>query len=769
MKARVSVRIIIMCGAAMLGSAGVTLADVTLNQAAVGNGPYYLNQANTTYVLTENVSCTGTAFVVAASNVSLNLNGHTVTFGTSASTGTGPKGFANPPGYGTVARWNSSNITNFTGGSNPKAYGGTFIQGAARTNGTNTSVANGPMGVHLANGGEVYSCTVTVFGNNGRAFYLEGGNVNIHDNIIRDSMAANGVTAVTDRHAGRAAIESIWANVNTRIYRNKIYGAPQWGIYIKDMNTHLFSGWIDVYDNEVYGAARRTNAYAYGARQGVSGRETRVRFYNNKFYGNTRGIHLDSGSKYEVYNNTGYHQFEDDLSEWGSDNSFGAHGIKVESAKQVEIYGNNVTTIGFHRSADPDSNMNGVSNASALNVNAIPGSAIYIHDNIFTAIIDDPSAPGTPGNQFSMGQRIDHSWGAAMVLQGPDGYTSCGDLRIENNVFRSNNRLIYWQYTGGNGTAGYTSCTIGPGNTFEQIGPQYPSFPQLWTEDYTHGGAKTSGVLILDPTFVGSGTNLQQNWNGYAGTGRVQEWFVSYSGTVRVNTGAGDPIAGVPVQATDDNGLVVLRTTDASGSAPFTLKAWEADRASNQVPVSIADYNPYTFTAQVADTTLTLSSADWNVVFGSAGIPDPTLPAMELSVVFQVLATSPLDQSMDVPSEAEMKLLLSEPLDVQSVGQDAVIVESASGRIPVSILLQNDGRVVILRPDSQFPSGEIINVRLSGTLRNAQGAFLDGNGDGEPMATDEDAFEYSFAVQGDGSQEKGSEKDVDVRPGGGGS
>jgi hypothetical protein len=64
-------------------SSGQVTIDQTWLQNA-GSAPYVLNQANTTYVLATDVKTSGTAFVVAAANVTLNLNGHTVTYGNSS-------------------------------------------------------------------------------------------------------------------------------------------------------------------------------------------------------------------------------------------------------------------------------------------------------------------------------------------------------------------------------------------------------------------------------------------------------------------------------------------------------------------------------------------------------------------------------------------------------------------------------------------------------------------------------------------------------------
>ena len=48
--------------------------------AQQGNGPYYLTLPGATYVLQTDVSVPGTAFIALASNITLNLDGHTVTY-----------------------------------------------------------------------------------------------------------------------------------------------------------------------------------------------------------------------------------------------------------------------------------------------------------------------------------------------------------------------------------------------------------------------------------------------------------------------------------------------------------------------------------------------------------------------------------------------------------------------------------------------------------------------------------------------------------------
>ena len=72
-----------------------------------------LNQANTTYVLQTNVTTSGTAFVFANQYVTLNLNGHTITYNNATSM-TVPNGNfgADPIGSNTVTDWNLSGAPN---------------------------------------------------------------------------------------------------------------------------------------------------------------------------------------------------------------------------------------------------------------------------------------------------------------------------------------------------------------------------------------------------------------------------------------------------------------------------------------------------------------------------------------------------------------------------------------------------------------------------------------------------------------------------------
>jgi PKD repeat protein/methionine-rich copper-binding protein CopC len=78
-----------------------------------GPAPYLLDQPNTTYVLQTNVTTSGTAFVIANQYVTLNLNGHTITYNNAAPL-TIPNGNfgADPIGSTNVTGWNLSGAPN---------------------------------------------------------------------------------------------------------------------------------------------------------------------------------------------------------------------------------------------------------------------------------------------------------------------------------------------------------------------------------------------------------------------------------------------------------------------------------------------------------------------------------------------------------------------------------------------------------------------------------------------------------------------------------
>lgn len=97
---------------------------VNIDQAwlnARGDGPYYLDQAGKTYVLQTDVATPGTAFAIIANDITLDLNGHTITYNNSAPI-TVPNGsFETGTGAGATG-WNFANAAN------AQRFQGEFLQ-----------------------------------------------------------------------------------------------------------------------------------------------------------------------------------------------------------------------------------------------------------------------------------------------------------------------------------------------------------------------------------------------------------------------------------------------------------------------------------------------------------------------------------------------------------------------------------------------------------------------------------------------------------------
>jgi hypothetical protein len=100
------------------------LGTVNIDQAwltARGSGPYYLDEADTTYVLQTDVTTTGTAFAIIAHDVDFDLNGYTITYNDSNAISVANHSFET--GSGNVA-----NQWDFANSGTGQRYQGEFLE-----------------------------------------------------------------------------------------------------------------------------------------------------------------------------------------------------------------------------------------------------------------------------------------------------------------------------------------------------------------------------------------------------------------------------------------------------------------------------------------------------------------------------------------------------------------------------------------------------------------------------------------------------------------
>ena len=180
----------------LLGMVGGVEAAIYLDSGAVGAGPYCLDVAGETYVLTEDIATSGSGLVFAAENVTLDLNQHTVTFGTSSEIYR--YGVAIPPPYphGNSV-WAESDITVWEQSSGATVMNGAVAQGAGSGAKCAAIIAYEQSSL------TVQGTSVLIRGDDTFAIqFNECDDIHIFGNTITDS-----TTVVTNRHAGRAAID----------------------------------------------------------------------------------------------------------------------------------------------------------------------------------------------------------------------------------------------------------------------------------------------------------------------------------------------------------------------------------------------------------------------------------------------------------------------------------------------------------------------------------------------------------------------------------
>ena len=206
-----------------------TISRAERNITACGT----LNRDNTTYVLQDDVSSTGTCFSIQGSFITLNLNGHTVTYNTADQI------YARYAIVG-INCWDPD-LSNGKANGNPcggkfnnlTVFGGTLTEG----NGMAAKYAHViRLGQNMSGGPTIYDTTFNFHSNSAKGIDVQltpnatGLGPIIHDNIFND-----GVTQIVNRHQQDGAIISILGcgtnvGLTSRVSNNTLIGGPQSGI-----------------------------------------------------------------------------------------------------------------------------------------------------------------------------------------------------------------------------------------------------------------------------------------------------------------------------------------------------------------------------------------------------------------------------------------------------------------------------------------------------------------------------------------------------------
>ena len=408
-----------------------------------------LQRPDTTYVLKNDVQSPGTCFAIAADNITLDLNGHTVTYGTSIDS---------HATFGVLAAdcWDHEVVGNPCGGGHkhPVILNGKIVQGdraAPASHALRFGQASDLTGVTIHDLDIVVSSpdSIAIYGE-----YLPGGS-DVFANTIH-----NRVRVISSRHQFRGASiklgEETAAKLPDLIHGNTIIGGAQLGI--RDDNP----AGSKIYENDVSQAATYTNGFCIDA----AGPDMQV--YQNRchpLYG--RGIHTNR-SNVQIFNNVIETVDSHENEEYNGCEINGTYGIQVESdhfaPTNIAIFGNRVTV---HAAQCP---------AEAMRLTEIKDGAIEIHDNTFIAVQDKME-----GGFSTQGAR---SFSA--------GETDGSKVQIFRNIMRADSSIFHMDWDSG---GGFTFSN----NTF-QAGREGQ---KTLLADFENGASPSQGNYFLDDIYQG--------------------------------------------------------------------------------------------------------------------------------------------------------------------------------------------------------------------------------------------------------------------------
>lgn len=477
------------------------------------SGPGTLDRSGETYVVTQDFSCSGTAFVIGASNVVLDLGGHTITYGTGGATSYGvwlPVGYESPTRNAAA----NSEIKNGTLTQHPASAAvhcyGVYSRYAPNTAGpiihdlTINTHSVGSMGIHLDDAGlgvQIYNCV------------LNTSNVPVSiDEGCPAIQLANGPFGTATSRA--------------LIHHNTVNGAQ------KGVDLSAGPTYVDVYSNQIHHVAPPANAKAsYGV---GCWSVAYCRIYDNVISTqHGMGILLQYGSEHnEIYGNN-IDVADDQPDEWNH-----AVGIRLRHGGSYNKIHDNTVIARSVNTAFASQELKVFNMGDSIDEDfehGVPDNN-EIYRNTFTCLWNaDMNAArvcclfgrlGT-GNSFHDNTLISNTW--PVSFQEP----SVGTLEFKNNRIEK----------GPNPNGGWATFL-------------------LWNGSQGH--------RVVDVS-LGPGVYLTGNYIRWgSGTNSLQfEWTT----TITVKDTAGSAVAGATVTITDCNGTTEYTgTTNASGQVGPVLK-----------------------------------------------------------------------------------------------------------------------------------------------------------------------------------------------------
>ena len=492
----------------------------------------------TNYQLTASVSASGTCFTLGGSNIDVNLNGFTVTYGNAANSSF-VGGFVN----------NSANTNNAV------IHNGTINEGIGPNTGLGGGTGYGPgmfvcssSSSSTASGWQMYNVTGTIKANRAKVVFVEdtgSGNPAVMHDIIFTDQDPGSCSSVSCR-ANDQYVALVWSDnrngAAVNAYNITGTGAPQGGVV-------SFSPGSTINNNNIApGGVSATVSNGFSAQLWGSNQVAQ----NNLIQGtgpngscvSCRGIQTGSAGSNTSTNNLvqnnvlrTYNLANDP--EYGGCQIDGSFGIQINTAGSSQQTTNHLIQ----------------NNKVYVNSGACPGFAFSwsgantpasnTKNNHFSCTLVSGSGP-CAGARFDANQYNPHQ----------AGVISTGD------TFVGDTSSIYIWY---DGTPTWTchQCTFGKGSN------PISGWVMIDNDGGGQSGQSSDPMFLIDPTFTGGATKDSNNLSKWASNNASLSfsYTVQWTYTVVVKgASSGSTISGATVTATDSQGGQECNgTTDANG------------------------------------------------------------------------------------------------------------------------------------------------------------------------------------------------------------
>ncbi|MCJ7507269.1 MAG: hypothetical protein MUO85_00890, partial [candidate division Zixibacteria bacterium] len=610
------------------------LANAGIIHITQTTGPVILGTANTTYILDNNITSTGHGVIIGKSNIVLDLNGHTVTFGTDTT-------LHNRCGVVIPTTYQRSDMPDipdscFKGADTIVIKNGSIIHGA---DGQDCKIVYSYEGVRKV---EISHIKGKIRGIDGEGFvFLYDYDINIHDDSVETAL-----TKITNRQDAKGVIHVHLSGGSLKVQNNTIWGYGHFGYWMSSKKAYpttelicsgnkssvhgITTNSIQLWFSGFSKAQQNTNIQIYNNRVTCPGSVSNRGLYLEGVDGSTDGV--DGAKIYGNYIECKEHgNLEYGDAGWTHCIRIRDAGNGVKKNFNNEFYNDTLIANGYWVNAD--TNGGGwcirLSNSAPLS----PSEQNLFHDNVITANSADTH---TACETYCIGFE-EHT------------HPSCV---FYNNTITSNSKMFEWYHAGGD------SVTFRSNNL--NLGANPINFKTMKFENFSEGSDPLDaalGNIFLDNT-LGSGVSYKNIYlSGYEASPRsfYSQWYLD----INVKDSLGQNVSNAIVKGYDkSNVLRYTDTTDASGNAQLILSEFYF-YSSGGTDTSFTYYNPYRITASKGGVTSQVEvtmNASKNINVRISGenhcpsVPTLNLPADEDTV----LGTRPmlsLNNSVDTDGD----------------------------------------------------------------------------------------------------------------------